>query len=316
MGRRAWKLVCDTANDRVYAAGYRSLVVVDAERDSLLRVIELSERVRDIVLNGEDRLLYVLGATSLFTFDCRTDSLVSSHGFSSGPRSACWDSCNRRLYVLAHSANRVYAFAPTGDSIIASVQVAARPFSLAYDPRDNRLFCACEADGGTIDVIDCASLQVVEQITDLDLDGGIRYCPGGNMLAAYYGDGVTFVACEDYELLSDMPLDGWLVDIAGADNLGKVAIAVDEEPRLYVVDVRRVLQSGVLPTPSGPLRQRPIVGDRLVLHDRHRCELVDATGRKVGNLLPGSNDVSGVPPGVYFIRRGEGMVTRKVVIAR
>jgi hypothetical protein len=136
------------------------------------------------------------------------------------------------------------------------------------------------------------------------------------MLAAHRDDGVAFVACEDYELLADVPLDGWRIGMVSADNWGKVVIATECDPRLYVIDVNRVLQSGVLPTSSGPLRQRPIVGDRLTLHDRHRCELVDATGRRVGDLLPGSNDVSGVPPGVYFIRRGEGMVTRKVVIAR
>jgi hypothetical protein len=318
MGRRAWKLVCDTANDRVYAAGYRSLVVVDAERDSLLRVIELSEWVRDIVLNSEDRLLYVLGATSLFTFDCRTDSLVSRYGFSSGLRSSCWDSRNRRLYVLAQNSNRVYAFAPTGDSLIASVPVDARPFSLAYDPRDNRLFCACAADGGTVDVIDCTSLEVVATLDSFPFFGDeqLCYCRSGNMLLYDSHHSVSAVACENGRPLAEIPFDGYFVDLISVDGWGTAVVATDEEPTLYILDVARTLHMGVPAASAGPLRQRPIVGDRLTLHDRHRCELVDATGRRVGDLLPGSNDVSGVPPGVYFIRRGEGMVTRKVVIAR
>jgi YVTN family beta-propeller protein len=50
--------------------------------------------------------------------------------------------------------------------------------------------------------------------------------------------------------------------------------------------------------------------------------LMDAAGRKVMDLRPGTNDVRALSPGVYFIReglgiRGEGLgKTRKVVIAR
>ncbi|MEO0021889.1 MAG: hypothetical protein ABIK48_06935 [candidate division WOR-3 bacterium] len=43
--------------------------------------------------------------------------------------------------------------------------------------------------------------------------------------------------------------------------------------------------------------------------------LVDITGRRVLELVPGANDVRGLVPGVYFIRSNAG-VERKVVIAR
>ncbi|MEO0051832.1 MAG: hypothetical protein ABIK11_04730 [candidate division WOR-3 bacterium] len=43
--------------------------------------------------------------------------------------------------------------------------------------------------------------------------------------------------------------------------------------------------------------------------------LVDITGRRVRELVPGANDVRGLTPGVYFIRSNAG-VERKVVIAQ
>jgi len=50
--------------------------------------------------------------------------------------------------------------------------------------------------------------------------------------------------------------------------------------------------------------------------------LLDVSGRKVTDLVPGVNDVSGLAPGVYFagtqdqVHRGRGRSVRKVVIQR
>jgi hypothetical protein len=41
--------------------------------------------------------------------------------------------------------------------------------------------------------------------------------------------------------------------------------------------------------------------------------LLDISGRKVLNLRPGPNDVSGLAPGVYFAHGG---VTRRVLVAK
>jgi hypothetical protein len=66
----------------------------------------------------------------------------------------------------------------------------------------------------------------------------------------------------------------------------------------------------------------------LVLVDRgqkteDRAVLLDATGRKVLVLLPGSNDVRMLCPGVYFVRqqesRNQGVtdpIVQKVIVAR
>ena len=59
---------------------------------------------------------------------------------------------------------------------------------------------------------------------------------------------------------------------------------------------------GVLPLPAGRLG----------------AGLHDVTGRRVADLAPGENDVSGLSPGVYFCRptAGSASSTRKVVVQR
>ena len=44
--------------------------------------------------------------------------------------------------------------------------------------------------------------------------------------------------------------------------------------------------------------------------------LLDVSGRKVMDLRPGANDVSGLAPGVYFIREAQARAVRKVVLTR
>jgi hypothetical protein len=42
--------------------------------------------------------------------------------------------------------------------------------------------------------------------------------------------------------------------------------------------------------------------------------LVDITGRDVTELRPGPNDVSGLSPGVYFVRYEPSTVTKVVIL--
>jgi hypothetical protein len=48
----------------------------------------------------------------------------------------------------------------------------------------------------------------------------------------------------------------------------------------------------------------------------YRAELLDAAGRRVVELHAGANDVSGLAPGVYFIREVQPQVVRRVVVAK
>ena len=46
------------------------------------------------------------------------------------------------------------------------------------------------------------------------------------------------------------------------------------------------------------------------------ASLLDITGRKVMALHPGANDVSGLSPGVYFVREAQAQALRKVILVR
>jgi hypothetical protein len=75
----------------------------------------------------------------------------------------------------------------------------------------------------------------------------------------------------------------------------RVAVLAKEFPTGKATIVRGLLCMPVSPDPS---------------------RLLDATGRKVLDLLPGANDVRVLAPGVYFVRDVQAKAIRKVMITR
>jgi hypothetical protein len=80
---------------------------------------------------------------------------------------------------------------------------------------------------------------------------------------------------------------------------------------------------GHRPSPCGSRPATPVVRGVLFLPlpvlgqspSQPASWLLDAMGRKVADLFPGPNDVSLLPPGVYFVRGNGNAVVQKVIIA-
>jgi hypothetical protein len=97
--------------------------------------------------------------------------------------------------------------------------------------------------------------------------------------------------------------DAWLIK---TDSVGLLAV---EEPKIPCT--RRAESATIL---SGTLRYQPTASN-----PKQSAELTDISGRKVMDLRQGPNDVSGLAPGVYFVRSadsGERPAVRKVVVQR
>jgi len=75
------------------------------------------------------------------------------------------------------------------------------------------------------------------------------------------------------------------------------------------------------PQASSHKPQATIVRGVLFLHKAtslksQAASLLDITGRSVVDLHAGANDVSGLSPGVYFVRSAQAQAVRKLVVTR
>jgi hypothetical protein len=99
---------------------------------------------------------------------------------------------------------------------------------------------------------------------------------------------------------------GWAANVGGKDyNANRVWGEVN--PRLFhrVAVIAKEFTTGKATIVRGLLRMRARSGPN---------RLLDITGRKVLDLLPGANDVRSLAPGVYFVCQASSV--SKVVIAR
>jgi hypothetical protein len=87
-----------------------------------------------------------------------------------------------------------------------------------------------------------------------------------------------------------------------ADGAG-VAETMNDECR--AMSIAQTVVSGVLSLPEEATSHKP-----------QATRLLNACGREVMLLYGGANDVSGLAPGVYFVRRAQAQTVHKVVIAR
>jgi hypothetical protein len=103
---------------------------------------------------------------------------------------------------------------------------------------------------------------------------------------------------------------GWAANVGGKDyNANRVWGKANPRPSNRVAVLAQEFTTGKATIVRGllhmPVRPGP-------------TRLLDVSGRKVLDLLPGANDVRALAPGVYFVREAQAQApaTRKVVVTR
>ncbi|MEO0020876.1 MAG: hypothetical protein ABIK48_01725 [candidate division WOR-3 bacterium] len=195
------------------------------------------------------------------------------------------DTIDDKFYCAAarqHWPDTLYVIDCVTDSIVKKLLEAGwGPLSVRWAAWSNRLYFTGGPRGETLKVLDCRTDSVIDR-----------------------------VYLEEYSLFGPPDIE--------LDPVRHRIFAIGCDSALYVL---RELEQGVEEERSNnPGRSAPtVVRGVLYLPERAGAAgkpvLVDITGRRVRELVPGANDVRGLVPGVYFVRSNAG-VERKVVIAR
>ncbi|HTW92254.1 MAG TPA: M1 family metallopeptidase [bacterium] len=127
-------------------------------------------------------------------------------------------------------------------------------------------------------------------------------CAGESVMYTFYPQDTvavhTFVLTAQPLSITPDP-DNWVLDSC------HVATGIEEMPNdeVRMMNVGPTIVHGVLRLANGERRMAT-------------SELLDIAGRKVLDLRPGPNDVSGLAPGIYFVRSAGTGLPARVVIAR
>jgi YVTN family beta-propeller protein len=169
------------------------------------------------------------------------------------------------------------------DLVTARVQVGDQPSALSYDSLNDYVYCACRGSN-EVYVIDSHRDNVVKHIGVGAEPFALAWNPFTlrTYVLDYLGSSVS--------ILSDSLHPG-------------VLQTMNDERR--TMNRQATIVRGVLFLPraengdSPPERLRPTRRGTVPIF---RAALLDISGKKAMDLGPGANDVSGLAPGVYFVR--------------
>jgi len=286
----ALDMEADPARGRVYCAtGFdERVVVLDAAADSMIASIPVGGFASDLSLIPTANLVYcaLRYDDSVAAIDGATLQVINVIPVGSMPRTLVYSGRRNRLYCVNSGSSDITVIDCGTQTPVATVDLPVRPSSVGYDSIGDRVYCFSVLTDD-VAVLDCGRDSVVARVSVGDEPVAMAYAPALRRM---------FVANASGSSLSAMR-DTARAGIESPDGLPLMTV-----PAATVV--RRVLlfepASGVGRVSKGAL--------------------LDISGRKVMDLVPGANDVRALTPGVYFVReaqaQAQAQAVHKVVLTR
>ena len=353
-GRWPDGLYGDTVNHVLYVREEPSFITaVDALGDSVINTIRLDcWDMPPVVIcpDTRDRKIYVtkLGS-SLMVFNWSLEKLVDSICLGEQPCTVVYHEPTNRVYCGTETG--VLQIDCSTDEVIQRLDLDCRVSQLCFGTAEDMLYCVADTQLVTVD---CSSAEVVGRAPTPHRGGRLYYnsvsdkiyrvCDSsvcvyrgtdGHFLASLatgHLGGLAFdprtntMLCPSIQDSSVIVIDGRSDRIAAKLAIGAGSYAIGTDPCMPLAFVCggaeiTVIRKDTVPVEFGVTAAPDPVGGTVVRGKLYYTGgagafLMNPAGRKVLDLHPGANDVSGLVPGVYFVRDPQLQTVRKVVITR
>ncbi len=312
VGRARDFLAYDADDDLLFAASSNSdtILAIDGRTDRVIDTISVSEDCGGLVYNGARHRVYSLSSMDEVTaFTPRVHGQNKEMALDAALEHAVLNASGTEFFCAGPDENAVYVLDCVSERPAGVVPLPATPAALCYDALRDQLYVAYGKDRGGISVVDC-SRRIVRAI--IPVDAYSLYWDFGTDAIYCLGDtGLVVVAGETRRVMMTRHME-WPTAVASAPGWPRVYVADGEEPYLTVIRADRWT-----PVRESADVQATVVRGSLVWTGT-QAAMYDRCGRWVADVHRGGNDVSGLRPGVYFIRENgvrPGTHARKVVIA-
>jgi YVTN family beta-propeller protein len=330
---RPWAMVYNARRNKLYVLADLDelLYVLDAHSDSILARIHVPNPYEMLLQEQTDRLLLPLYTVpdTLMVLDCASDTVCARHVLTRGVAGPLCIGLDGMVFVPCRYLLEI--FSADAESRVATMQTPSRSTAIsAYFPHQGKLYVANTPDSGIL-VIDCRRMAIVDTIARSISWPSLHDAACDTLrdrLYARYADTVLAFDTRTDTLVGTVTLPhgvDWGLPWNPVDRRLYAA-----GPYLAAVVVLRDTTSGVEESGPGPFSEPSapsVVRGSLRLPAATSGTLLDASGRAVLALEPGTNDVSRLAPGVYFVltphpvplpqgAREPSSTIAKVVIAR
>ncbi len=318
----------------MYSPDAESVVFVTCEESQYIYVIDcvgdsVKARVatggmagmRDMVPNARDGVAYLtLEGGLLKVFDYVGSRMVRSLRSVSHVYPLEYNPQDNKLYM---SSFPLAIIDPTADSVIRTIDTLGRSWSDGcYNSRDNKLYF--EGDyplmPDIIMVLDGAADTVVTILWDLQgtdmLVSAMHYDPVGNKVyIVMYNNMVGVLDGRTDSVLALIPSPGNPYALAWDSVRSRMYVAHRYGSSITVIRDSVVPGVAENPGPPAPKPTQPTIVNRgRPLVWREPAALLDVSGRKLMDLVPGERRVLNLPTGLYFICPQQGGRTTRLIL--
>lgn len=314
-------LAYDTAGQKLYAGGLFQVAVIDCTQDTIVALID---SVHAGAMEWEPRTnkLYcgAIGSESLFVVDGTADTLLAAILLGFDVFDICRNPHSNIVYVGSDAYYAQVALVDgAADTLVCIDTLGGNAVRMVYNTLADDLYCTL--DYNKIVVVDGFTNQVVKYLNTRCNEGAaVCFNPTSNKVFStnMWEDDIVYV------------IDGATRQLLGRLDVGHGPYACCCNPvnnRVYVADwhdnsitvVADTAVAGVsesFPKPAGLVPAATLCG--ATLRAERSGRLLDVTGSRVMDLMPGSNDVGSLSPGVYFMRASEepDRAVRRILIPR
>jgi len=220
--------------NRVYLGGDGEVAVLDAESDSLVRVVDVDQTVSAIVYSPTSAKLYLAGddGETWLVFDPGPDTILYElEGFHT-TTVPVWDSATNRVFAAYYEDIEVLDC--YGDTLAGGVQFGDDNFTwyLAFSEAGRRLYCNTQWD--TVFVVDVDSLRTVSAVGQVR--GPIVFNPVLGRLYGSRADSVLVMDCANDSVRALVPVGDYVRSLSVNTTSGRVYVSAYNESQLMVLD--------------------------------------------------------------------------------
>jgi YVTN family beta-propeller protein len=324
---------------KVYVAG-RDMVVrtIDVRTDSVVHEATLDSLPQSMVFASSINRLFIAtrwaNRCALWVIDGSSDSVVAVYSpvsaYTCRNVALGWNPDAKKAYLFYwyQFARSVAVWDAMADTLTRTFSLPLTVLSSAYDPTDSTLYAG--SDGGILCMIDGVGDSLIGKLVCAQCAGDQYLCFSPTTSRLYFTNAssanvgvvkkrgfVGRVPAGSKPALAHVASNG-IVYVANAGSGDITAF-----PDTIFVGLE---EAQPVDRPRDELRATVVSRNLLIpatpLGSTITCALLDVVGRLVTDLHPGINDISGLSPGVYFLkeRRADcnGISQRigKVVVAR
>ncbi len=323
-------LLYDPVHDQVFNADFGSdtLTVIDCATGTVRARVPVGDMPTALIKLPENDRVWCAnyGSHSISVIDAATCQVVGTTLVPGSPLAFCYDSIGQKVYCVAGQLVAVL------DAITAQVRTGVYidgvfPVAVCLNPKEYKAYCVCY---GTVPpetlltVIDCHADTVVAQLSVGAALCATCYNPLNDKVYCLgeFSGTVSFVHGQTNQLIGWLACgtEPWCMVWSPTNNRTFIANHGSSDVAVVRDDMSGVGQESSVSRGRRQMAGMAVVRGSLYLPTTVSWQsgsvvLLDVSGRRVMELVPGTNDVSHLAPGVYFVRR-EGVRDEEPGICR